>query len=146
MFFSKSCEYGLRATLFIVKKSILKEKVGLEEISQAIDSPKAFTAKILQTLVKQNIIDSIKGPYGGFLISNERLKKNTLNDVVLALDGDKIYIKCGLGLKKCDSKKPCPMHFEFIKIRDELKEILKKKKLNEILLTKETHQDFLLKL
>ena len=50
--FSKSCEYAIRATIFIASKCCEERRVGLKEISLAIDSPIAFTAKILQILSK----------------------------------------------------------------------------------------------
>ena len=45
--FSKSCKYGIKATLFIAQKSQHDERVSLKEIAAAINSPIAFTAKIL---------------------------------------------------------------------------------------------------
>ena len=66
--FSKSCEYAIRATIFIASKCCENRKVGLKEIADAIDSPTAFTAKILQKLSKNKIINSTKGVNGGFEI------------------------------------------------------------------------------
>lgn len=122
--FSKSCEYGLRAIIFIAEKSRKKEKVGITAISEAIDSPQAFTAKILQQLTKNNIIHSIKGPTGGFEIDENNMKKITLSKVVSTIDGEAIYKGCGLGLKNCNEKAPCPLHFKFIAIREELRKML----------------------
>lgn len=122
--FSKSCEYGLRASIFIAQQSILKQKVGLNEIAKEIDSPAPFTAKVLQILTKNKIVKAIKGPYGGFLIEDEQLNQLLLSDIVNAIDGDNIYTGCGLGLKKCDANSPCPLHNQFIDIRTELKKML----------------------
>tara|TARA_R110001592_G_scaffold39084_5_gene128763 strand:+ start:19465 stop:19902 length:438 start_codon:yes stop_codon:yes gene_type:complete len=130
--FSKSCEYGLRAVLFIAQSSLSNTKVSLVEIAQEIDSPSAFTAKILQQLSKANIIASTKGPTGGFLIAKENLKIQTLADVVTVLDGDKIYNGCGLGLKQCDDQFPCPVHDQFVKVRTELKSMLKNTNLYDL--------------
>jgi Rrf2 family iron-sulfur cluster assembly transcriptional regulator len=130
--FSKSCEYGLRAVLFIAQSSLSNTKVSLVEIAQEIDSPSAFTAKILQQLSKANIIASTKGPTGGFLIAKENLKKQTLADVVAVLDGDKVYTGCGLGLKQCDDQFPCPVHDQFVKIRTELKKMLENTNLYDL--------------
>ena len=70
--FSKATEYALRATIYIAQKSSEERKVGLAEISAAIDSPPAFTAKILQALRKDNkIIQSASGPNGGFFMSKK---------------------------------------------------------------------------
>ncbi|MGB1268499.1 MAG: RrF2 family transcriptional regulator [Flavobacteriaceae bacterium] len=122
--FSKSCEYGLRAVIYIAQQSALDNKVSLHTISEAINSPQAFTAKVLQQLTRNNIVKSIKGPYGGFVIEKDKLGSVKLSDVVKVLDGDSIYTNCGLGLRKCNEDLPCPLHFKFIEIRDKLKEML----------------------
>ena len=73
--FSKSTEYALRATIFIAQKGSEENKLSIEEISKAIGSPKPFTAKILQLLTKDNrVISSVRGPNGGFYIT-EKAKK-----------------------------------------------------------------------
>lgn len=56
--FSKSCEYAIKATIFITTNSLLDKKVGFVDIAKEIDSPEAFTAKILQKLTKASIIKS----------------------------------------------------------------------------------------
>lgn len=66
MFFSKTCEYALRAVFFIAQKSEHGRKVGIREIAASIDSPEPFIAKILQDLSKRGLIQSAKGPTGGF--------------------------------------------------------------------------------
>ncbi len=121
--FSKSCEYGLRAAIFIAQQSKLKNKVSLSTISEEINSPQAFTAKILQQLTRNNIIKSIKGPYGGFMVEEEKMSTQ-LSEIVNVLDGDSIFTGCGLGLKQCDASAPCPLHFEFVEIRERLKKML----------------------
>ena len=133
--FSKSCEYGLRATIYVAEQSTLNTKVGLKAIAEAIDSPEAFTGKILQALTKNNIITSIKGPYGGFIIEDYRLKEIKLSEIVKVLDGDKIYTGCGLGLKQCNETSPCPLHYKFVAVRENLKKMLEENTLYDILYT-----------
>lgn len=121
--FSKSCEYGLRAVIFIAQQTIKNNKVSLHTISEEINSPQAFTAKVLQQLTRNKIVKSIKGPYGGFIIEKEKMDTK-LSEVVRVLDGDSIYTGCGLGLKQCDDNSPCPLHFKFVEIRDNLRKML----------------------
>ncbi|OAD40798.1 RrF2 family transcriptional regulator [Polaribacter atrinae] len=121
--FSKTCEYGLRAVLFIAQESANGNKVRMSLISEEINSPQAFTAKILQQLKRNNIITSVKGPYGGFTIEEDKMDTN-LSEIVSILDGDSIYKGCGLGLKQCDANSPCPLHFKFVDIRENLKNML----------------------
>lgn len=122
--FSKTCEYGIRAAIYIASNSKEGRRVQLKDIADKINSPEAFTAKILQLLAKNNIIDSIKGPFGGFEMCKEKMKSLMLNEIVLAIEGDKIYNGCGLGLEKCNEKKPCPLHDKFQQIRADLKTML----------------------
>lgn len=122
--FSKTCEYAIRALIFIAQKSEFGIKVGIKEIAEGIASPEHFIAKILQDLCRRGLVQSVKGPNGGFFI-NESSKKITLADVVMAIDGDKIFRGCGLGLKNCSEKKPCPLHDEFKVIRKQMYDMLK---------------------
>lgn len=123
--FSKSCEYGIKATLYVMQKSLLGQRVSLNDIAEAIDSPTAFTAKVLQSLSKNKIIQSIKGYYGGYEVTREKIDKLTLFDIVHAIDGDPIYNGCGLGMKECNASMPCPIHNEFAEVRDSLKKMLR---------------------
>lgn len=130
--FSKACEYGIKATIHIALRSQQNKRTGLKEIAEEIASPEAFTAKILQLLVKSQIIDSVKGPSGGFEMTPHQLAKVRLSQIVSAIDGDRIYKGCGLGLKECNEKKPCPVHDKFKIIRDELRMMLETTSVREL--------------
>lgn len=119
--FSKACEYGIKAAIFIAQESMKGNRASLKEVADAIDSPVAFTAKILQSLAKDEIIDSVKGPTGGYEITDSQLCNATLLNIVSAIDGEALFDGCGLGLKACNEYKPCPVHFHYKAIRDELK-------------------------
>lgn len=130
--FSKACEYGIRAATYIAMQSLEGRRVSLKEIAEEIDSPVAFTAKILQILSKNNIVDSVKGAYGGFEIPRTQIDKLKLSEIVNAIDGDTMYVGCGLGLKECNANKPCPVHEKFVKIRNDLKQMLENTSLYEM--------------
>ena len=132
--FSKACEYGIRASIYIAEQSMIGIRVNQKQISKAIDSPVAFTAKILQQLTKNNIINSEKGPSGWFIMVPQSIEKVKLSHVVYAIDGDEVYKGCGLGLKKCNEKKPCPAHNKFKIVRDELKDMLETTTIKELTL------------
>src|SRR5690606_3180271 len=117
---SKATEYAIRATIYIAQKSSEENKVGLAEISAAIDSPPAFTAKILQALRRNNkIIQSVSGPNGGFYIT-EKAKALPVKAILKAMGEDGTLHKCVLGLNKCSDVKPCPMHAEYKIIKEQL--------------------------
>ena len=117
--FSKSCEYAIKAMLFVAQKSKDSLRVGVKEIAIGIDAPEYFIAKILQDLGKKKLVNSAKGPNGGFYMDDLNLKCS-IADVVKAIDGDGIYTDCVIGLKACSEKKPCPVHFEYKEIKRNL--------------------------
>ncbi len=118
--FSKATEYALRATIYIAQKSSVDNKLSLTEIAQAIDSPPSFTAKILQLLTKENcVIHSVRGPNGGFYIT-EKNKLLPLKKILEAVNENDLFEKCILGLKKCSETNPCPLHFQYKPVKQEL--------------------------
>lgn len=141
--FSKTCEYAIRATIFIASESYQNKRVGLKDIAKKIDSPEAFTAKILQILSKNNIIKSIKGVGGGFDIPKESMNQITLTQIVTAIDGDSIFTGCGLGLSHCSEIHPCPVHDKFKAIRNELAFMLENTNLEELALGIKSGDTFL---
>ena len=125
--FSKTTEYALRATIFIAQRGTIDKKLSIEEIAKAIDSPKSFTAKILQNLTKDNkIISSTRGPGGGFYMTEEA-KKLPVRVVLQAMEVDEVLKKCILGLNQCSEEKPCPMHSEYKHIKEKMVQLFEKK-------------------
>lgn len=117
--FSKACKYALNAMIFMASLPEGKDRVGLREISNAINSPEAFTAKILQQLVRGELLNSTKGPHGGFAIHGNP-SMITIAKIVTSIDGDMIFSGCALGLKQCSEAHPCPVHHKFKAVRDHL--------------------------
>lgn len=126
--FSKTCEYAIRAMIFIAQKTQDGSRVGIKAIAQAIDSPEYFIAKILQDLVRRGFVQSAKGPTGGFYL-DEKSRKLSIAEIVIAVDGNRLFNRCGLGLKHCSEARPCPIHFQFKKVKEELIELLESSKI-----------------
>ncbi|RXJ44325.1 RrF2 family transcriptional regulator [Gelidibacter gilvus] len=116
---SKSCKYAIRATVFIASKARENIKVSIKEIAEEIEAPVAFTGKILQTLNKNKIVTSLKGPYGGFYCDEIQLDSPII-EVVRTIDGMGVFTDCIFGLHQCSDSHPCPMHFQYAKNRDEI--------------------------
>ena len=117
--FSKSCEYAIKAMIFVAQKSTVDTRIGIKEVASGIDAPEHFIAKIMQDLSRKKLVHSAKGPKGGFYMDKRDLK-SSIADIVKAIDGDSIYTDCVLGLKACSEKNPCPVHFEYKEIKKNL--------------------------
>ena len=116
--------------IFIAQKSKDGKRVGMKEIANGIDSPEPFIAKILQDLGRRGLLQSLKGPNGGFYLDEDSLDCS-LADIVKAIDGDQLFTGCGLGLKHCSESHPCPIHQEFKAVRKRIQLMLEKAKLDE---------------
>lgn len=122
--FSKPCEYAIRATIYIFNQTHDKDtKVGIKEVATEIQSPEPFTAKILQTLSRQGIVSSTKGPNGGFYLTSQQ-GKASLFEIMQAVEGPKILRGCILGLERCDEDHPCPLHEEYKGIKAKMLRML----------------------
>jgi Rrf2 family protein len=124
--FSKTCEHAIKSIIFVAGQSLEGKRANLKEIASGIESPVAFTAKILQVLAKNNFIYSIQGAYGGFEMEANKMHSVTLMQVVMAVDGDDIIHHCVLGLKQCTNANPCPFHENYAPIRKNLIAVMEK--------------------
>lgn len=123
--FTKACEYAIRAVLYVSIKGVNGSRLSIPKIAKEIDAPLAFTGKILQTLVREKIISSVKGPNGGFYF-DAKANSVTLSDIVSAIDGsDDVLHTCTLGLKECSDKFPCPIHEEIKSYKARLRKVMR---------------------
>ena len=110
-FFSKKCEYGLQAVLYLAATD--EDYIcSSEEISNKLLIPREFTSKILQSLTESKIIESRKGKAGGFKLA-KKASELKLIDVVIAIDGDEIFNNCVMGFTNCTKDKKCMLHDEW---------------------------------
>lgn len=116
---SKTTQYSIRALVFIQLINWGNKRPGVPEIAREIEAPAAFTAKILHTLTTHQLLHSMKGRGGGFYFPHYR-SDLSLYDVIMVMEGNRIFTNCVFGLKHCDDANPCPMHEQYAKIRDDL--------------------------
>jgi Rrf2 family protein len=116
---STSCKYALRAAVYIMSKAGQNERLSIKEIADEIEANEHTTAKILQTMVREGIIFSVKGPHGGFYLPEDN-PPIYLIDIVRLIDGEHFFFECGLGLKECSEQKPCPIHYQYKAVRENL--------------------------
>ncbi len=114
---SLGCKASLKAVIFLATKKEEDPRPGMAEIASHIGENVHTVGKLLQKLVKADIINSAKGPAGGFYITQSQLDGNLLK-IVHAIDGEDIFNQCGLGLSKCSATMPCPLHHQYKFIRD----------------------------
>ncbi len=82
---SRSTGYALLAVGYIAKTQD-KKIILSQDISKAYDIPLEYLLKILQQLVRANVLRSKRGPRGGFSLAKPT-KKITMLEVIEAVDG-----------------------------------------------------------
>lgn len=128
---SLTCKTAVKAVLYLALKYDTGMNAGIKEIAEYTDGNEHTLGKLLQTLVREGIINSVKGPSGGFFISKEQLKKPIIA-IVDAIDGRKLFKECGLGLSRCSATHPCPIHDEYKISRDHLQELFSQKEILDL--------------
>lgn len=121
--FKKETEYALRGLVYIQMQNHNNRRPGIVEISSEIDTPPSFTAKILQRLVRLGFIESMKGKNGGYFF-DPRKPAIPIKNVIVAIEGDRIFTGCGFGLSHCDDENPCPLHEAYAPIRESINTLL----------------------
>lgn len=132
---SNSCRYGISAVIYLAGKGPKQGNIGIKQISGDLKLPTPFLAKILQQLAKNRILSSTKGPNGGFML----LKKPeaiTLLDIVKIIDGEGIFKNCIIDTGICrgskNTKKLCPVHDDYTKVREELDNLFRSRTIAEL--------------
>lgn len=127
---SSACQDTIRAAVWLSTKPV-GEFHRIQEISEALDLPFHFMAKSLQKLVHAGIITSQRGAAGGVTLSRAA-SEITLLTIIDAVDGSTFFDACVLGIGNCESEKPCALHSQWDKWRQEMLEMYDAMCLSEI--------------
>ena len=128
---SLTCKTAIKAVIYLASKFESGEKSSIKEIAGYIDASEHTVGKLLQTLVKENFINSLKGPTGGFYINSKQKLQPILN-IVHAIDGKEVFNQCGLGLSKCSASHPCPIHNDYKAVRDLFENLCRNKRVSDL--------------
>ena len=108
------------------------KKVQLDEIARVLNIPRYFVGKVMHKLVKEGMLDSIKGHYGGFCI-NKKTLSTTLAELSDVTGDAKQFDLCILQLRECCETNPCPLHNRIATMRKEYHALLAKTTIGDLL-------------
>jgi len=117
--------------VYIQSQNLKGRRPGIAEIAREIEAPPFFIAKILQRLVRQGFVESLKGKGGGFFFDPEK-PDVPLKDLIMATEGSRLFTGCGFGLKHCDENNPCPLHEQYAPIRDALNKLVSEESIQSL--------------
>ena len=113
---SSSLSYAIKAVLYIAVNSSKDQRIRIRDISEGINEPSPYVAKLLQDLARNNVISSLKGPNGGFSMEEDQLEQPIIK-IVEVIEGSSRYQNCLLSTESCNETHPCPLHAELGEIR-----------------------------
>lgn len=106
MHLSQTIEYALRATVWLAESRGVPQTT--QQIADACKAPPSYLAKVLQALVRGEIISAQRGPGGGFVLERDPVSLPLL-DVVNAVEPIRRVTGCPLGIPGHDERL-CPLH------------------------------------
>ncbi len=130
MIYSKPCEYAIRALAHLARFPGDRAARG-KEIARAEGLPAPILGKVLQELVRKGLLESRRGPGGGFRLARHP-QLITLRDVVAAIDGLDQFVECAVGLERCSDESPCPLHDTWKSLRTQMMNYLETTTLAEM--------------
>ena len=119
---TRKTDYAIRCVLHLAGSE--KDIVMVNEIAAERDIPRSFLAKILQTLAKAGIVESLRGVQGGFRLARKPSEISLL-DVVEAMEGSVAMNICAVDKKKCSFSSTCVVHPVWVDIRKDVEDRLK---------------------
>lgn len=121
---SNTSKYAIRALIYLALFASNEKKAGIKEISKNLDIPTPFLGKILQMLAKHNILNSTKGPHGGFSLGRPALDISIM-EIIEIIDGCDAFDTCVIRTSKCNHEAPCSLHDKIGPLREGMKKIYK---------------------
>lgn len=127
-------EYGVRA-LAVLAHHYKQGPLTLKEIAQREHLPDLYLEQIFRELKKAGIIESIRGPKGGYILAKDP-KELTVGDAIRVLEGPIGPVECVIenssGEGCCTKEDNCITKFVWAKLRDSMTKVLDEIKFEDI--------------
>ena len=119
---SKKAEYALMAVKDLASRP-KSEAASAREIAERYRIPVELMAKVLQRLVRQDLLASHHGTRGGYHLarSPERI---SVADVIEAIDGPVTVTACSSADDDCDQYATCNIRDPLWRIKDQIRQAL----------------------
>lgn len=125
---SKSAEYALRATVCLANSP--GESRSADALATLTQVPRRYLHKVVQDLVRANLLQSQPGPGGGYSLAKAPGDVSIL-DVVNAVSPIERITHCPLGLPS--HTRLCPLHKELDRVYATVEEGLKNVTLEQLI-------------
>jgi len=105
-------QYAIRLVSYIAKKNET-QLCSAKELSQILTIPYKFLTKIMASLVRAELVVSIKGREGGYKLARKASNIRVID--ILDVFNERVNdSKCVLGIGECDCTNKCALHDQWI--------------------------------
>jgi Rrf2 family protein len=128
-------EYGILCTLCLGAKYSPEDSIGAQEIATLQSIPLQYTHQILQRLKNGGIIESVRGPGGGYRLTRKPEEIN-LRQILEASEGATFQIMCDLHPiygDACGAEQVCGLSAVWRELKIAIDSVLEGKTLAELL-------------
>ena len=115
---SKKADYALLAMRHLAANAD-RGAVSARELAEAYDLPPELLAKVLQRLVRSQLLTSIQGIRGGYGLARPAAAISVV-DVITAIDGPLTVTACSESNHNCEQYSKCDIRDPLWKIKDRI--------------------------
>ncbi len=109
-----------------------KDLFSAKELQQKLNIPDKYLRRLLTELSKNDLIKSIQGRNGGYILGRD-LKKIYISDIVDVFETTDIVNSCVLGYEECAFDRNCSMHHVLDEVKEKLRKALTTTSLDDIM-------------
>ncbi|HPQ71909.1 MAG TPA: Rrf2 family transcriptional regulator [bacterium] len=128
---TQSATYALRAMVFLAKQEPEKPVLS-QTIAEKMEIPRQYLSRILNTLVRNELLSSVRGSKGGFMLAKPAGEIH-LRAVVTPFMDLSSFRKCFLGLYRCQEDEMCRIQDKWKPVIEGFERILDETTIDQVL-------------
>lgn len=120
MIYTDSGKYAIRALTFMAAQDDQETPASAADVAEAENIPPYYLAKVLQDLARADLLNSVRGRGGGFLLKRAPEDIKVLEILEAVENIRRLTTECVLGLDECNDEVSCPLHETWKQFREDL--------------------------
>ncbi len=119
---TKRADYGMMAMRYLAEHAG-GGPYSARDIAESNSIPLPVLAKTLQTLARAELVASLHGATGGYLLARAADRISAF-EVISAFDGPPVITNCGSGRHRCDMTTHCSVKEPLQRVNERIRELL----------------------
>ena len=118
---SKTSEYAIQVMCRLATEA--GQVCSVSHLHRELQLPYKYLGRLMHRLAEARLVETLKGKQGGYRLT--RLARQIyLYEIIGAVEGLENYQRCILGMPECSSENPCALHEHWLKLRENMQELI----------------------